>query len=122
MSFFEISSRGGLAATNSTSESVNKNILLSLNMSQDDVLKLDNSVAESVEARTQELEEDRRKKQEQAAALAREIKRKRTERWRKSVENNPARTEELKKRAALAERTRRSSIRIVPVHLTPEDN
>ena len=62
MSFFEISSRGGHAATNSTSESVNKNILLSFNMTQDDVLNLDKSVTEAVEACMQELEEDRRKK------------------------------------------------------------
>ena len=52
MSFFEISSRGGLAATNSTSESVNKNILLSFNMTQDDVLNLDSRVAAVVEAST----------------------------------------------------------------------
>ena len=113
MSFFEISSRGGLAATNSTSESVNKNILLSFNMTQDDVANLDDRVAAAVEASTQELEENRRKKQEirkkkqeQVAALSREINRKRQERWRNSIENNPARTEEIKKRKALAERTR----------------
>ncbi len=121
MSFFEISSRGGHAATNSTSESVNKNILLSFNMTQDDVLNLDKSVTEAVEARTQELEENRRKKQEQAAALARESNRKRKERWRKSNENNPARTEEIKKGRNLSDRTKYASTRIVPLRLTPEE-
>ena len=76
MFFFEISSRGGLAATNSTSESV-KNILLSFNMTQDDVLNLDNRVAAAVEATIQEREDNRRKKQEKAADLTREGNRKR---------------------------------------------
>ena len=45
MSFDEISSRGGFAATNSTSEEFKNKLLLSFNMTQDDVLNLDTRVA-----------------------------------------------------------------------------
>ena len=59
MSFPEISSRGGLAATISTS--IN-NILFGSCMSQDDVLNLDTMVAAAVEATSQEREENKRKR------------------------------------------------------------
>ena len=64
MSFDEISSRGGLAATNSTSTNFKNKLLLSFNMTQDDVLNLDTRVAAAEMARSQELEESRRKKAE----------------------------------------------------------
>ena len=79
MSFPAISSEGGLSATNSTSSNIN-NILFGSCMSQDDVLNLDNRVAADVEASTQELEENRRKKQEQEDASTKESNRKRQER------------------------------------------
>ena len=60
MSFPEISSRGGLAATNSTSECVNKSLFGSF-MSQDEVANLDSMVEVSVETATQERKENKRK-------------------------------------------------------------
>ena len=65
MSFDEISSRGGLAATNSTSKitEFGNRLLSSFNMTQDDVLNLDTRVAAAEMARSQELEESREKEE-----------------------------------------------------------
>ena len=60
MSFPTISSRGGLAATNSTSTKIN-NILLSFDITKDDVANLDNMVEAVVEASSQEREEKKKK-------------------------------------------------------------
>ena len=46
-------------------------------MTQDEVLNLDNRVAADVKASTQEREENRKKKQEEAEALCKEINHKR---------------------------------------------
>ena len=54
MSFPEISSRGGIATTNSISI---QNILLSNHMSQDGVANLDSMVEAAIEASSQEREE-----------------------------------------------------------------
>ena len=56
MPFDEISSRGGLVATNSTSTNFKNKLLLSFNMTQDDVLNLDNRVVAVEIARSQGLE------------------------------------------------------------------
>ena len=62
MSFPTISSRGGLADTNSTSTKIN-NILLSFYITKDDVANLDNMVEAVVEATSQEREENKIKKE-----------------------------------------------------------
>ena len=83
MSFDEISSRGGLAATNSTSKitEFGNRLLSSFNMTQDDVLNLDTRVAEAEMAKSQELEESREKKAEASRMKTAETNRKRDARW-----------------------------------------
>ena len=71
MSFPAISSRGGLAANNSTRLTIN-NILFGSCMSQDEVLNLDNKVATTVEATMLELKENRQNKEEQAEGFSKE--------------------------------------------------
>ena len=70
MSFPAISSRDGLTATNSTRLNIN-NILCSSCMSQDGILNLDNRAAAAEEFTRQELEGNKRRKQDEAAALSR---------------------------------------------------
>ena len=81
MSFDEISSRGGFAATNSTSKEFKNKLLSSFNMTQDDVLNLDNRVVAAEMVKSQELEESRRKKAEASRMKTVESNCKRNERW-----------------------------------------
>ena len=84
MSFPEISSRGGLATTNSTS--IN-NIRFGRCMGQDDVANLDSMVEAVVEAITQQREENKRKKKEEQEAFRKERERNKKQKYRKSIKN-----------------------------------
>ena len=91
-------------------------------MTQYEVLNLDNNVAVAVEASTQEREDNRRKKNDQAEALARETNCKRQERWNKTVK-------EKKKEKFLRDRMRyaakkkaiTTAVHTNPVRKTPEE-